>query len=434
MRVKALRVNDASISHLERTKAHEVLLGCKKTEIGILPEDWNIKALADVCTPQGIVRGPFGGALKKAMFVTSGFKVYEQRNAIHKSCSIGSYFVDQTKYTEMHRFSISPDDFIISCSGTIGRIYRIPPDAPPGIINQALLKLTTNKNIVDDQFFYILFEWDDFQTKIIDSTQGGAMKNLVGMNVFKTTPVVLPPLPEQTAIAEALSGMDRLLDALGALIAKKRAIKQTAMQQLLTGKTRLPGFSGEWETKRLGEVEACGDIRLYRGKVISKREIDQNLGDYPIYSSSVHSNGLFGYYGEYMFEEELITWSVDGGGHFFYRFQHRFSVTNVCGYIRIKTPQIHCRYLAYHLQELHSHKAFDYTLKAHPSVIRSSYKISLPEVEEQRAIAAALSDMDTEITMLEHRHDKARAIKQGMMQQLLTGHVRLAKQQKIADA
>jgi type I restriction enzyme S subunit len=243
---------------------------------------------------------------------------------------------------------------------------------------------------------------------------------------LEVVPLPVPQPVEQRAIAEALSDVDGLIGALEALIAKKRAIKQAAMQQLLTGKTRLPGFSGEWETLSLGDVEKRGDIKLYRGKVISQRDIDRRPGGYPIYSSSVHSNGLFGCYGEYMIDEELITWSVDGGGHFFYRPKHPFSVTNVCGFMRIRTQSINCQYFAYHLQELHSRKVFDYTLKAHPSVIRSSYQVVLPTIEEQREIATVLSDIDAEIAALERRRDKTRAIKQGMMQQLLTGRIRLA--------
>ena len=229
--------------------------GYKKTEVGVIPEGWDVKQLVKLCVPQGIVRGPFGGSLKKEIFKSSGFKIYEQRNAIYKSVEIGSYFIDRNKYAEMQRFSISPGDFIISCSGTIGRIYQMPPDAPLGIINQALLKLTVDGKCVNDHFFYHYFEWDDFQARIIDSTQGGAMKNLVGMDIFKATPIVSPPLVEQKTIAKALSDMDGLIEALDKLIAKKRAIKQATMQQLLTGKTRLPGFDGEWQIVRLDDVQ-----------------------------------------------------------------------------------------------------------------------------------------------------------------------------------
>jgi type I restriction enzyme S subunit len=235
----------------------------------------------------------------------------------------------------------------------------------------------------------------------------------------------IPPLSEQRAIAEVLSDVDELIAALDRLIAKKRAIKQGAMQQLLTGKTRLPGFSGEWESTSIEQLEKRGILKLSRGKVISRKDIEENPGYYPIYSSSVTNNGLFGRYGEYMFDEELITWSIDGGGHFFYRHRHRFSVTNVSGIIRADTSRVNYRFLAEELSLLHSSLAFNYQVKAHPSVIKKLYDISIPSIDEQRAIAAVLSDMDAEIAALEARRDKTRALKQGMMQELLTGRTRL---------
>ena len=184
-------------------------------------------------------------------------------------------------------------------------------------------------------------------------------------------------------------------------------------------------FRGKWERITLAELEQRGDIRLFRGKVISQKDIDRLPGHYPIYSSSVHAGGLFGSYGDYMFDEELITWSIDGGGHFFYRPRHKFSVTNVCGYLRIRTSSIDYRYLAYHLQRLHSQEVFDYTMKAHPSVIRGAYRVALPQPSEQRAIAALLSDVDELIGSQEALIAKKRAIKQAAMQELLTEKTRL---------
>ena len=187
----------------------------------------------------------------------------------------------------------------------------------------------------------------------------------------------------------------------------------------------LPRFSGKWNAFTLGELEKRGAIELLRGKVISQKDIDRLPGNYPIYSSSVQLKGLFGSYSDYMFDEELITWSVDGGGNFFYRPRHRFSVTNVCGYLRIRTSDIDYRYLAYYLQHLHSRKTFDYTLKAHPSVIRSAYTVALPPLPEQRAIVQVLSDVDKLLEALDRLIAKKQAIKQTIIQQLLTGDVRL---------
>ena len=226
----------------------------KQSDIGVIPDDWGIARLEELCVSNGLVRGPFGGALTKAIFVNSGYKVYEQRNAIYRDATLGRYYIDDEKFNELKRFELREGDFIVSCSGTIGKIFQLPKDIKPGVINQALLKIKIDEDKILDKFFFYYFDWENFQARIIDNTQGGAMPNLVGMNVFRSIPIPIPPLPEQRAIAAALSDVDALLSALDALIAKKRIIKQGAMQELLTGKRRLPGFSREWEEKTLGQL------------------------------------------------------------------------------------------------------------------------------------------------------------------------------------
>ena len=151
------------------------------------------------------------------------------------------------------------------------------------------------------------------------------------------------------------------------------------------------------EYRTLGSLEDAGLITLGRGKVISKQDIQNNPGDYPIYSSSATNNGLLGSYGAYMFDEELITWSIDGGGKFFYRPASRYSVTNVCGWLRVNDDQINAKYL-YHtlLNEWHK-KVFDYVHKAHPSTIRKEYAIPMPPLEVQNEVVRIL-DSFTELT------------------------------------
>ncbi|MYF55346.1 hypothetical protein F4225_06210 [Candidatus Poribacteria bacterium] len=390
--------------------------------------EWKTKQLSDICIPRGIVRGPFGGTLKKDIFVPSGFKVYQQQNAIYKNPEIGSYFIDQSKYAEMHRFSVSPGDFIVSCSGTIGRIFQISPDAPQGVINQALLKITTNDEFVYDQYFYILFEWDEFQNKIIDSTQGGAIKNLVGMNIFRTIPVTLPPLEEQRAIAEVLSDVDGLINALDALIAKKRAIKQATMQQLLTGKTRLPGFSGEWETKRLGEIANCLDnVRI----PLNETQRANMQGPYPYCGA----NGVLDYVNDYVLDDDVVLIAEDGGyfDEFLtrpiaYRMSGKIWVNNHAHVLKAK-PDYNQGFLYYSLVHKNIMPYLSGGTRAKLNKLEMfNIEINWPDdIGEQRAIAAVLSDMDADISALEQRRDKTIAIKQGMMQQLLTGKVRLLK-------
>ena len=201
---------------------------------------WFEKPLEDIALPNGLVRGPFGGSLKKEFFVSKGNKVYEQRNAIYKSIKIGDYYITDEKYNELSRFAVKEDDFIVSCSGTIGKIYKIPKQHKRGIINQALLKISLDKTKCDLDYFYKYFEWDKFQDNIIDNTQGGAMKNLVGMDVFRKTLIRMPKdLDEQKAIAKIIIAMDEEIEALEIEKAKIEGIKEGAMDDLLTGRVRL---------------------------------------------------------------------------------------------------------------------------------------------------------------------------------------------------
>ena len=176
----------------------------------------------------------------------------------------------------------------------------------------------------------------------------------------------------------------------------------------------------EWETSKLHDWVAANDIELGRGNIISKDDINAFPGSYPIYSSSAHNNGKFGEYAKFMFDEELITWSVDGGGSLFYRPKHKFSVTNVCGYMRIKTADLHAPFIYYCLAEQHKHQSFDYTTKAHPSVIRKLYWLPKIDVQVQRKISRILQTIDQAIEKTEALIEKYQQIKAGLMHDLFT--------------
>ena len=148
--------------------------------------------------------------------------------------------------------------------------------------------------------------------------------------------------------------------------------------------------------RSLGDLEDSGKIKLGRGMVISKNDIADNPGDYPVYSSSATGLGEFGRYSKYMFDDERITWSVDGGGRFFYRKAHKYSVTNVSGWIKVNDTNIITKYLYYVLDNLWLTKKFDYVKKAHPSVIRNEYNIPIPPLEVQKEIVRVL-DSFTEL-------------------------------------
>lgn len=164
-----------------------------------------------------------------------------------------------------------------------------------------------------------------------------------------------------------------------------------------------------WPTKKLGELEEEGIIKLGRGNVISKIDIERTPGNYPIYSASKQHQGEFGRYGHYMFNEELITWSVDGGGRFFYRPKHKFSVTNVCGWLRILKPEIlNYKYLYFALDSIYQKLTFDYIFKAHPSVIREKYEIPLPPLKIQKRIVARIEELFEKIDKAKELREKAK--------------------------
>lgn len=384
--------------------------GYKQTDIGMIPVDWDVKIMGDV------------GEIKMCRRIFNNETKESGAIPFYKIGTFGKEpdaFISQELYNEYRRRFSFPrkGDVLISAAGTIGR--TIVYDGEPAYFQDSnIIWIDNNFQIISNEFLYYVLQ------KAKYNTEGGTIQRLYN-SILNNTKFACPTKPEQSAIASALSDADALIEKLEKLIEKKKNIKQGAMQELLTGKRRLPGFSGEWETKTIEELEKMNEIKLSRGKVISKKDIEKFAGNFPIYSSSIHNNGEFGRYGLYMFDEELITWSVDGGGNFFYRNKHKFSVTNVCGYMRVNPEYLNYRYLAFQLQFLHSKLFFDYTMKAHPSVIRRAYSVNLPKLPEQIAIAKVLSDMDAEIENLESQLSKYQNLKQGMMQVLLTGKIRL---------
>ena len=179
-------------------------------------------------------------------------------------------------------------------------------------------------------------------------------------------------------------------------------------------------------SKNLDELVESGVVQLTRGKVISKRDISACPGHFPVYSSAKENDGKFGEYGLFMFDEELITWSVDGGGRLFHRPKHRFSVTNVGGVLRILDKSLlDYKYLYYALSLRHSEIAFDWVKKAHPSVIRKLYQdIPVPSIPEQQRIVGILDEAFEGIATAKANAEKnlqnARALFESHLQSVFT--------------
>jgi restriction endonuclease S subunit len=167
--------------------------------------------LNDVCD---FVRGPFGGSLKKEIFVKDGYKVYEQKNAIQNDFTIGRYCIDEAKFNEMKRFEVFPDDLIISCSGTMGKIAIAPKNIKRGIINQALLKLTPNTSKTSAFFIKLWLETEFIQTNYFRDNSGAAIQNVSSVKYLKEIPFPDISLSEQEEIANQIQQHLKNIDAL----------------------------------------------------------------------------------------------------------------------------------------------------------------------------------------------------------------------------
>ena len=160
------------------------------------PEHFEIAALREVA---GLKRGPFGGALKKEIFLTHGYKVYEQRNAIQDDFVIGRYFISDSKYREMEDFAVLAEDLIVSCSGTLGKVAIVPERAQPGVINQALLRIRSTGNVTPLYLKYAL-ESAETQKKLTGMSHGTGLQNFPPMSEIRSLRIEVPPFPFTTRL------------------------------------------------------------------------------------------------------------------------------------------------------------------------------------------------------------------------------------------
>jgi type I restriction enzyme S subunit len=193
------------------------------------------KKFGDVCK---FVRGPFGGSLKKEIFKPSGYVVYEQQHAINDQFDSIRYFIDEDKFDSMKRFELKPDDLIMSCSGTMGKIAVVPKGIAQGVINQALLKLTPCTDILP---FYLKFwmESRDFQLKIEDLAQGAAIRNMASVKILKEIMVPIPSIDEQENIIKKVTKAKQELSIAKELLVEKISVldelKESILHHVVTG-------------------------------------------------------------------------------------------------------------------------------------------------------------------------------------------------------
>jgi len=196
-----------------------------------------IEKLENVVSPEknSLKRGPFGGSLKKDIFVKEGFKVYEQQNAIYKNMKRGEYYITSQKYKEMIDFSVKPGDFIISCSGTMGKIALIPEGSPQGVINQALLKITLDNTKIANSYFKFLFENEQIQNHLFNVSHGSGISNFPPMSFIRNLEVLLPPLPLQQKFAKIVEQVEKMKENIKKTKTNSEELFNSLMQKAFRG-------------------------------------------------------------------------------------------------------------------------------------------------------------------------------------------------------
>ena len=409
--------------------------GYKQTEVGVILEEWEVKPLAAISDK--IMVGIASAATHA--YRTKGVPMFRNQNIKNGHLDDSDLlFVDPEYEAVFKNKRLRSGDLLTMRTGYPGVTAIVPPQYDSA---QSFTTLITRPKQREAESAYLchFINSEIGQQFFTQSQIGGAQKN-VNAGTLRQMLVPLPKPIEQRAIATALSDVDGLLGALDRLIAKKRDLKQAAMQQLLTGQTRLPGFKGEWVVKTLGDA-----FTISAGK--SKSAFIVVSGDYLICDmGSVSTEGRLivskqtNFCGDFLDAGDLIMPKDDIGGG---------KIIGKVAYIDADDTYVLGDHV-YCLRALAGDSRFlSYTINSHringelkKKVIGSAQlglgrrsvtdqEIPFPPLPEQTAIATVLSDMDLELAALEQRREKTRALKQGMMQELLTGRTRLVESGKL---
>ena len=198
-------------------------------------EDWELERFGNICK---FVRGPFGGSLKKSIFVEKGFAVYEQQHAINNQFENIRYFITEEKFNEMKRFELEPNDLIMSCSGTMGRVAIVPENVKQGIINQALLKLTPDP-VLDVNFLKLWMQSNHFLNEIDKHSTGAAIKNIASVKVLKEIKAPLPSVSNQKYIVNTINKINKKTSEIEQLYQKRleriEELKKSILEKAFNG-------------------------------------------------------------------------------------------------------------------------------------------------------------------------------------------------------
>jgi type I restriction enzyme S subunit len=415
--------------------------GYKQTEVGVIPEDWRVCSLGDIVTKVGSGITPTGG---EKVYKKEGHPFLRSQNVGWGYLLLDDIaFLDEETHHSFLATEIKLYDVLLNIAGaSIGRSAVADDRLVGGNVNQHVCIIRADTSKLNPHYlnYFLLSERGQKQ---IDSFQAGGNRQGLNFGQIRSFQIPLPPLPEQRAFAIALSDIDALIKSLDKLIAKKRDIKQATMQLLLAGKTRLPGFNSEWQLFNLADNSTLkariglqglttaeylreGEYYLVTGTDFIDGKIDWDTCHFVDPKRYGQDKNIQLQIGDVLLTKDGTIGKVAYIDHL----PGAATLNSGVFVIRPKNNKYYSLYLYYVL----SSSIFDeflQQLKAGSTISHLyqrdfvGFNFWAPSWEEQEAIANILSDMDAEIAALEQKRDKTRALKQGMMQELLTGKTRL---------
>jgi type I restriction enzyme S subunit len=419
----------------------EVKPGYRQTEVGVIPAEWSVKPFSE------IGKLTKGKGLLKEDIKRSGSTPAIPYTALYTDFSelvdysLIKWFIDDETQTVIVR---EPCLLLASSSNmeaNTGKASALIGTTPVAIGREVIVFKTSS----DCAFISYLLSTPIYRRRTLTLARGTTIKHVYPAT-FQDYQVAHPPLPEQRAIATALSDVDRLLGGLDRLIAKKRDLKQAAMQQLLTGQTRLPGFHGKWEVKTIDQVGfVMSGKRLPLGCALVEqptphpyvRVADMRPGTVDLSEIKYVPENVFPAISRYRIFCDDVFISVAGSLGIVGKVPKELDGANLTENAdRITNITCSQDFLLHVLMSPLIQKTIDsiQTVGAQPKLALTrirKFVIPYPPIPEQTAIAEVLSDMVAELAALEQRREKTRSLKQAMMQELLTGRIRLVESVKL---
>ena len=396
--------------------------GYKETEVGLIPEDWEVGILEDMASKIGSGITPRGGV---TVYKVEGRPFVRSQNIGWGSLKLDDIkFINDEIHSTFPNTEIKLNDVFLNISGaSIGRSSFATKFLIGGNVNQHVCIIRSEEKKLNYLFLNKVL-LSSIGQKQIDSFQSGGNREGLNIGQIRTFQIPLPPtLTEQKAIATALSDVDTLISSLEQTITKKKAIKQGAMQQLLTpphkGGKRLPGFEGEWVEKTLGECLKYEQPTKY----IVENSDYEGQSQTPVLTAG--KSFLLGYTDvEFLVYYDYTVIFFDYFTTFKQFVDFSFKVkSSAMKLLKPVSDEIDINLIFSIMNLIRFSLGDDH--KRRWIAEYSKIEIFMPYIKEQKAIAQILSEMDAEITQLESKKEKYQAIKQGMMQELLTGKTRL---------